>query len=175
MANKDEVVYAVGPEVEHTPVFSSKTLFVNGIRSVSQMTEFAEKNSCKHVCLGAFDSFQKNKKWDEIIAQLLDTGLYVSLHYPADANDFLLEALAANVWGHPHFIPVVVISMPGIADLSKNLMLKVGDDCQNELNPGVWTIPMREVLDSNRFTPWGDFNNIMPILTIAGLKKLQAK
>lgn len=175
MTKNDEVVYAVGPEIEHTPVFSSKTLFVNGIRSVSQMLEFAEKDHCKHICLGAFDSFQKNKKWNEIISQLLNAELHVSLHYPADADDFLLEALTADVWGHPYFIPVIVISMSGVADRSKNLMLKVGDGYQPESNPGVWTIPMREVLDSNRFTPWGDFNNIMPILTVTGLKKLQAK
>lgn len=174
MKDKDEVVYAVGPEVEHTPVFGSKTLFVNGIRSVSQMIEFAETNHCKHICLGAFNSFQKNKKWGDIISELLASDIHVSIHYPADAHDFILENLDLQIWGHPHFIPVIVVKLPQVLALSKNLMLKIDDD-RNGVNTGVWTSPMREVLDSNRFATWSDYDNIMPILTVKGLKKLQAK
>lgn len=174
MAKNDEVVYAVGPEVEHTPVFSAKTLFVNGIRNVEQMTEFANVNVCKHVSLGAFNSFQKNKKWNDIIPELLATGLHVSLHYPAEAHDYLLQILDHTIWGHPYFIPVVVIALSDIRDLNKNLMFKFGDEVGGA-NLGVWSSPAREVLDSNRFTPWGDYDNIVTILTNAGLKKLQAK
>lgn len=174
MVEKDEVVYAVGPEVEHTPVFSAKTLFVNGIRKVEQMTEFATLNGCKHISLGAFDSFQKNKKWNDIISALLASGLHVSLHYPAETHEYLLQTLDNAIWGHPYFIPIVVITLPRIRDLNKNFMFKFSDEVGGT-NLGVWCSPAREVLDSNRFTPWDDYNNIVTFLTNAGLKKLQAK
>lgn len=170
----DTVVYAVGSEVEHSPVFSMKTLFVNGIRNVSQMVEFAKEHGCKHICLGAYNSFQKSKKWNDVIRELLETGIYVSFHYHADAHEFLLETLDTVVWGHPYFIPVIVVNLPHVLDLSKNLMLKINDEDRGS-NLGVWSSPMREVLDSNRFASWADFENRETVLTASELKKLKDK
>ena len=174
MIDKAEVVYAVGPEVEHTPVCGAKTLFVNGVRSIEQMLEFAAEYNCKHVVLGAFDSFQKNKLWNKIIPALLNAGFHVSLHYPVESHEFLLTELDHSIWSHGKFIPVIDIRLPHLIYLNSNLMLKISDVVGGS-NGGVWSTTVRESLDSNRFTAWAEYDNILTVLTIDGLKKLQAK
>jgi len=155
--NHEGAIYWVGPEVENTAAFSAKTLFVNGVRSISQMIEYATEFGCKHIHLGADDSFQKNKLWNNILPELLDTGLKITLEYPFDAHDFVVETLDTSVWAHNNFIPVVACKIQNIETLSKNLCLKVDDKSFEYSNDGVWTLSITELLDRNRQTLWQDY------------------
>ena len=54
---KDDVEYFVGNEVEKTPAYDKKTLFVVGIKSYRDILKLATRNDCDHVYLGANQSF----------------------------------------------------------------------------------------------------------------------
>lgn len=163
-------IYWVGPAVENTAAFSAKTLFVNGVRSIPQMIEYATEHNCKHIYLGADDSFQKNKLWNNVIPELLNTGLKVTLEYPFDAHDFVVEILDNTSWAHPNFIPVVSCKIQNVENLSKNLYLKVDDKSFDYSNDGVWTIPVTELIDRNRQTLWQDYASEV-LLRDADVKK----
>ena len=54
---KEDVQYFVGTEVEHTPQYGKKTLFVVGIKTSDEIKDMAKKNGCKHIYLAANMSF----------------------------------------------------------------------------------------------------------------------
>jgi hypothetical protein len=64
--NIEDIQYFVGTEVEHTPQYGKKTLFVVGIQNYSDIVHSAEMHGCKHVYLGANMSWSKDESWDEI-------------------------------------------------------------------------------------------------------------
>ena len=41
--------YFVGIEVEHTPAYGRKTLFVTGLQDVDEITGQYSKNGCEHI------------------------------------------------------------------------------------------------------------------------------
>ena len=51
------VDYFVGEEIEHTPAYLLKTLFVVGVKAPEQITDIATKHECDHVYFGANQSF----------------------------------------------------------------------------------------------------------------------
>lgn len=169
----NDAVYFVGPEVETTPAFSLKTLFVVGVRSVTQMIELAEAYSCKHIYLGANRSFQKNKRWNEIIPLLLDKGFKVTLDYPADSHDFVVETLDPEITRHNNFIPMLSCQVAKVETFSKNLTIKIDDVDFKGTNSGVWCIVQRELLDSNRFTPWDEYGHDEIIVRDEAIKELR--
>ena len=71
---KDDVEYFVGNEVEKTPAYDKKTLFVVGIKSYRDILKLATRNDCDHVYLGANQSFdltgeygteEETSSWEE--------------------------------------------------------------------------------------------------------------
>ena len=100
-------IYFVGPEIEHTPAFGMKTLFVVGLRAVAQIVEYAEEQTCKHIYLAANCSFQKNKLWNTLIPELLNKGYKVTLDWPIEAHDYVMETLDPFIASHKDFTPIV--------------------------------------------------------------------
>ena len=43
--------------------------------------------------------------------------------------------------------------------LNYNACVKIDDIGFNDTNPGVWVQQVRDLLDSNKFTPWTKYNN----------------
>jgi hypothetical protein len=169
----DDAVYFVGPEVETSAAFSKKTLFVVGVRGIQQMIDLAREHNCPHIYLGANRSFQNNKLWAEIVPALLDEGFWVTLDYPASAQQFVVDTLPGKYAAHPHFIPMVSCIVPYVETFSKNLVLKVDDTDFQGTNTGVWCIPQHDLLDRNRFTPWVDYGNDEVIMRDSDIKALR--
>lgn len=169
--NHDNVIYFAGPEVEHTPHFSHRTLFVVGVRGLAQMVEYANENKCTHVYLGANQSFQKNKFWNNIITGLLAAGLRVTLDYPVEHHSFVIDILDKHIWHNSNFVPLLSCKIRGVEDICKNLTLKIDDVDFNVSNTGVWTKSINELLDPNRKTEWSEYTNDEILLRDTDVKK----
>ena len=69
----DEVSYFVGNEVEKTPFYGRRTLFVVGLRNPRKIAKQAKDFTCRHIYLGANMSF-KNTNWNEVrVSRLRET------------------------------------------------------------------------------------------------------
>lgn len=165
-----DVIFYCGPGVLNTAANGLKTLYVIGWRSVQQMVEVAKFNECKAIHLGAENSFQNNKLWAKVLPELLETGLKITLEYPASSHDFLLEVLNSSIWNNNNFVPLMVCKVKHIETISKNFTVKLDDDTFNETNRGVWTLPVDQLVDSNRFTGWGEYENEEVLLRETGKK-----
>jgi len=71
---KDDVSMFIGTEVEHTPQYGKKTLFVVGAKNVDEIISVAEEYGCKHIYCGANMSFNVTsntesewRPWEEMV------------------------------------------------------------------------------------------------------------
>ena len=55
----DSVTLFIGTEIEHTPAYNMKTLFVVGVHDEQNLISIAVNNKCKHIYFGANQSFPK--------------------------------------------------------------------------------------------------------------------
>jgi hypothetical protein len=170
----DDAVFFVGSEIETTPAAGMKTLFVVGVRSISHTIELAREHHCKHVYLGANRSFQKNKAWNEIIPALLAEGLRVTLDYPAEAQEYVVDLLLPEIVSHPYFIPMISCVIPHVENFNRNLVIKIDDVDFKGTNSGVWCISASELLDRNRFTDWKEYVEDVVLVRDSDIKALRA-
>jgi hypothetical protein len=159
------VVFLMGPEVEHTPAYSKKTLFVVGKPGVDQILQVANKNKTPHIRLGFDRSFTVNSDgagyWDKTVTRLLDTGFWVTLEYPADNHEDVKQLLNAGIWQSRIFVPLLSYKVPSVSSSSPNLTIKLDDSKFGSTNPGVWCMHHTAVTDSNRFTDWQDYDTVV--------------
>lgn len=172
-----DAVFFIGPEVEHTPAFSKKTLFVIGKPRVEQIFRMANEYKTPHVFMGANHSFSVDPTdgtlyWDNTITALLDKGFWVTLDYPAHQHQSVLMILNAGVWHSRLFIPLLSVRIPKIETSSVNLTVKIDDVDFAATNPGVWTMHFSEVTDSNRFTGWNEYESDDVVEPMAGAAEI---
>lgn len=170
------VRFFVGPEVEQTPAFGKKTLFVVGLQDTVLVERLAREYKTPHIFLSAnrsFDSIEEvnpgqfvvradlsnGKDWETQIHTLLDKGFMVSLDYPAHKHATVLKMLNAGIWQSRNFVPVLSVIVPNVSTSSVNLTVKIDDVSFKATNPGVWCMNHSEVTDSNRFTDWQDYGD----------------
>ena len=160
--------FMVGPEVEHTPAFSKKTLFVIDTPHVDQIEYIAREHKTPHIHLGAKCSFGNNSTkyeyWDTTITALLDKGFWVTLEYPSEFHSNVIFMLNNGIWQSRLFVPLLNVKIPGIDISSPNLTVKIGD-ADNATNIGVWCLHFHELTDSNRFTGWNEYDDIHEVLS----------
>lgn len=53
----EKVCYFVGHEVEKTPAYKMKTLFIEGVQDTEEIMTFFKKEKCQHLFFGANHSF----------------------------------------------------------------------------------------------------------------------
>jgi len=162
----NNVAFFIGPEVEHTPAFSKKTLFVVGRQDAESIEKMAKEHKVGHIFMGANHSFDIDPRhpdntlwmyWDKTITTLLDKGYWVTLDYPAHQHEGVLKMLNPGVWQSRMFVPLLSVRIPAIETSSPNLTVKIDDIDFKATNPGVWCMHFREVTDSNRFTDWIEY------------------
>ena len=160
----NNVSYFIGPEVEKTPAFSKKTLFVVGFQNTATIEKHAKEHKTPHIFLGANHSFDAEhntahfaKTWDEQITYLLDKGYWVTLDYPAHQHQQVLAMLNPGIWQSRIFVPLLSVRIPHVETSSPNLTVKIDDIDFKSTNPGVWCMHFKEVTDSNRFTDWIEY------------------
>ena len=71
----EDVTFFTGIEIEHTPAYGKKTLFVTGVQSVEQIA--INLQGCEHIFFGANHSFnpqtyEEHKAWEDMILFFLD-------------------------------------------------------------------------------------------------------
>lgn len=168
----------VGPEVEHTPAYSKKTLFVVGKQPVQEIIKNAKISGAPHIFMGANHSFVvdiKDEYWDKTITELLDRGFWVTLDYQAHEHEIVLKMLNPGIWQSRIFVPLLGVRIANFAKSSPNLTVKIDDIDFNATNEGVWCFQYRELMDSNRFTDWGDYGTDSVITDEAVQTKVVAK
>ena len=161
-----DVTFFVGPEVEHTPAYSKRTLFVVGFQDTAEIEKQARANKTPHIFLGANHSFDAShytdhfgKTWDDQITHLLDKGFWVTLDYQAHQHETVLKMLNPGVWQSRLFVPLLGVRIPCIETSNPNLTVKIDDVDFKATNRGVWCMHFHEVTDSNRFTDWQDYES----------------
>lgn len=165
------VDYFIGPEVEHTPAYSKRTLFVVGKQKLDQILRMAKEYKTPHVFMGANHSFNaasEDPYWDQVITALLDKGFWVTLDYQAHEHETVLKMLNPGVWQCRTFVPLLGVRIPKVQTSSPNLTIKIDDVDFKATNPGVWCLHFHEITDSNRFTDWNDYSTDEVLAPLAG-------
>ena len=156
---KKDIIFFVGNEVEHTPAYGKKTLFVTGIQPAHEIQKHYDDNECEHIFFGANHSFdpvseEEWVKWENLIKAFLSAGKICSLDIPIKHAESFLESVLVEFY---NFIPQLRVPIPYIKQWNYNTMIKIDDKGFNKSNPGVWTHSLHDLMDRDKFTDWKDY------------------
>ena len=163
------VSFFIGSEVEHTPAFGLRTLFVTGVQPIQEIQDWLDdfnsyedtSKHIKHIFFGANHSFHPNnnldwQRWETMILRFLDKDYLCSLDIPiAVAEEFHENGLN----DYNNFIPQIRVPLPYISLWNYNTMLKIDDKDFKATNPGVWSHSLHTLMDRSKFTDWSQYNN----------------
>ncbi len=150
----EDVDFFSGTEVEHTPAFGKKTLFVVGVQSVDDIA--AKLSDTEHIFFGANHSFHPEnalewQRWETMIEQFLNKGYLCSLDIPVThVEEFNDNGLCE----YNNFIPQIRVSIPYTKLWNYNTMLKIDDKDFDATNPGVWCHSLHSLMSRETFTSW---------------------
>lgn len=157
----EEVNYFIGTEVEHTPQYGEKTLFVVGIKDPTEIQTIADFNGCKHVYIGANMSFnitdntaEQWKPWEDMMFPLLKKEYSVTFDIDVEHVEGLLET---GLTEYSNFTPMISVKLPYIEQLGYNACLKLDDRDFKFSNPGVWVHSIHDLKNRERFTDWSKY------------------
>lgn len=159
---ENDVNFFVGIEVERTPAFGMKTLFVTGVQPHTDIQARARAYECEHIFFGANHSFNPElgnadswKEWESMIELFLRSGYTCSLDIPLSHVDEFNDGCLND---YNNFIPQIRIPIPYIKLWNYNTMIKIDDKDFNATNPGIWTHSLHDLKDRSKFTGWNDYN-----------------
>ena len=152
----------VGTEVEHSPAFGHKTLFVVGVQDPVMLLDLARANGCTHVYFGANQSFLDPGKlsgviwsaWEVMIRTVMDHGFLCTLDLDVSAVEGLIEGPLVE---YNNFIPMISVKLPYIQQLGYNATIKLDDRDFAATNPGVWCHSLHDLRDRAVFTDWSRY------------------
>lgn len=153
----DDTKFFIGTEVEHSPAYGQRTLFVVGRQNPKEVLARAINNNCPHIYLGANQSFsidteEEKQEWYYIFDTLIiDTNIWVTLDFDIKYIDFIVDS---GMTEYDTFIPMISAKIPFIQQLGYNATLKIDDMGFKESNPGVWTHRIHDLMDRKVFTDW---------------------
>ena len=150
----EDVHFFVGTEVEQTPQFGKRTLFVVGLQNVEDIIRLAQEKKVNHIYLGANMSWQKEESWDSMVFPLLKDGYWVTLDFPVTDIEWVLES---GYTEYNRFIPMISVKMPYIEQLGYNACLKIDDKDFDASNPGVWVHRVHDLKTRDSFTDWSKY------------------
>jgi hypothetical protein len=155
----DNIQFFIGAEVEHTPAFGKRTLFVTGVQPFEKIA--LNLQGCEHIFFGANHSFHPKDnldwaRWEGMIQYFLEKGYLCSLDIPISvAEEFHENGLN----DYHNFIPQIRVPLPYIKLWNYNTMLKIDDKDFNATNPGVWSHSLHTLMDRKNFTDWNQYKN----------------
>ena len=121
------VGFFTGEEVEHTPAYGKKTLFVVGIQTQENIA--LNLQGCEHIYFGANMSFPdlyhsdpEWSRWEDMIMSFLQKGYLCTLDIPVGCVEGLLEG---GLCEHNNFIPMISVKLPYIRQLGYNATIKL--------------------------------------------------
>ena len=152
----DNAEFFVGKEIEKTPAFGLKTLFIVGLQDISEIQKLVEQHHCTHIFFGANHSFSTlvpSASWKRMIYYFLDDYLCsLDVHL----NQVMWFARHIDI-SHDNFILQLRITIPRVQELTKQTTIKIDDSSFASSNPGVWVTPLKDLLDDGRFTSWDEY------------------
>src|SRR5210317_58484 len=96
----NDIIFFTGVEVEKTPAFGMKTLFVTGVQDISAIEHHYVLQGCEHIFFGANHSFKPGvdfpkdadawDEWEDMIRYFLDKNILCSLDLPLSHAEALL-------------------------------------------------------------------------------------
>ena len=155
----EDTKFFIGTEVEHSPAYGQRTLFVIGLQNPKEILARALNNNCPHIYLGANQSYRPTnakeyQDWDFVLISLLKEDIWVTLDFDvADAE----EVLEGGMVEYDTFIPMISVKLPYINQFNYNATLKLDDKDFKATNPGVWSHSLHELLDRKVFTDWSKY------------------
>ena len=154
---KEDVVFFTGNEVEHTPAYGMKTLFVVGVQPIDEIAKHLQ--GCEHIFFGANHSFnpktaEEHNKWEQMIFYFLDKDYLCSLDIPLNQVE---EFNDGGLNERDNFIPQIRVPIPYIRLWNYNTMLKLDDKDFKATNPGVWSHSLHKLMDRDCFTDWNQY------------------
>jgi hypothetical protein len=153
--------FFTGIEVEHTPAFGKKTLFVVGLQSATDVQD--QLSDCEHIYFGANMSFPSSIRtndsvfwtpWEQMIQHFLDQGYQCTLDIDVSQVEGLLES---GLCEHNNFIPMISVKIPYIRQLGYNAIVKIDDKDFAATNPGVWCHSLHTLQKRSVFTDWSKY------------------
>jgi len=166
---QDSVNFFVGKEIERTPAYEMKTLFVVGVHNVDIIETILtqreglldNKNSIRHIFFGANHSYNpvgydEHMQWEFMITPFLDKGYLCSLDIPLNQVE---EFNDSGLCEYNNFIPQIRVPIPYVRLWNYNTMIKIDDKDFNSTNPGVWTHSLHTLMDRECFTSWDQYSN----------------
>ena len=155
----NKVTLFTGTEIERTPAYGKKTLFVVGVHPASKLDKLARDNECDHIYLGANHSFapvdnEQIENWETMGLRLLELGYWVTLDFDSRYVETVLEMGLSE---DARFIPVISVKVPYADQLGYNACIKVDDKDFAASNHGVWVHPLRHLQTRDAFTDWAQY------------------
>jgi hypothetical protein len=158
----EEVTFFVGTEIEKTPAFGMRTLFVVGVQDASVIINMVKNNNCTHVYFGANQSFPKLevndgdgwRDWEMMILDCLEHDLWCTLDLDVSLVEGLLESSLVE---QRKFIPQLSVKIPYLTQLGYNATIKLDDKDFKATNPGVWCHTLHSLTGRDQFTSWDEY------------------
>jgi hypothetical protein len=166
----DNAKFFVGTEVEHTPAFGKRTLFVIGVQDYHEIVRVVkdswalldESQHITHVYFGANMSFPRLSvndgagwaPWEGMIYAVLDHDIVCTLDLDIACVEGLLES---GLTEKHNFIPMISVKLPYINQLGYNATLKLDDRDFRATNPGVWCHSIHALQKRSAFTDWSKY------------------
>jgi hypothetical protein len=152
----------VGTEVEHSPAYEQKTLFVVGIQENDLIEAAVIAHKCTHIYFGANQSFPKIDtnnaewtRWENMIIPFLSRGYWCTLDIDVNQVEGLLES---GLTEHHKFIPMISVKLPYLQQLGYNATIKLDDKDFAASNPGVWCHSLHNLTKREGvFTDWSNY------------------
>ena len=159
----EAITLFTGVEIERTPAYGMKTLFVVGVMSSDTIIELAETSECTHIYFGANQSFPKIKvdeariwkQWEHMIMQCLEAGYWCTLDLDVSCAEGLLEGPLVE---QRRLIPQLSVKIPYLTQLGYNATIKLDDTDFDHSNPGVWCHTLHSLTTRDSFTGWDEYS-----------------
>ncbi len=159
---RDDIKFFIGTEVEHTPAYGMKTLFVVGLQPIEEIQKLLDdpftniKEPVRHIFFGANQSYDPVKDsnwsdWDAMIQHFLEKDYLCTLDIPLSAVEGFNDG---GLCEYTNFIPQISVKIPYVRLWNYNTMIKIDDRDFNSTNPGVWCHSLHTLMDRNKFTDW---------------------
>jgi len=165
----NKVSMFLGKEVEHSPAYGLKTLFVVGVQPVEEIEKILNdpytklgNESIQHIYFGANQSFPTGRstsqdwtRWTNMISSFIMRGYWCTLDIDVSDAEGLLET---GLTEHHKFIPMISVKLPYIQQLGYNAVIKLDDKDFAATNPGVWCHSVHTLMKRDMiFTDWSKY------------------
>jgi hypothetical protein len=159
----DSITFFTGIEIEKTPAYGMKTLFITGVHDAYVIMELAREHKCTHIYFGANQSFPRLatddgdgwRDWEWMIQACLEKiPNYCTLDIDVAQAEGLLESALVEF---DNFIPMISVKLPYIKQFGYNATIKLDDKDFAATNPGVWCHSLHDLQKREVFTDWSKY------------------